>query len=418
MQTKKLKTPIPLSIWAIGFASCLLNISSALVFSLSGIYLYGQGVGIQWISTLEHIVDGIAYIMKVFSGLISDYFRRRKLIMMIGFGMGMFSRPILAFSVTFFAVGMAYTIIFLSRVLERIGNGTQATPRDALVADLSPDDIKGECFGLRTALSNAGSFIGAGLGILAMYWTANNYQQIFWMACIPSVLAFIILGVFVRDSKLKPEEMENQTKPKRHPLHMSDMLRLGKPFWLLMIVVTVFMLARVSESLLSLHAHKNFALPEQWVPMVVLIYNAANSLTGYPIGRFSDHMPRHYILAFGCLCLVISDVLLAFAPNLTVALIGVAVWGVQVGITQSMFLALIADYVPADLRGTAFGLFYLFSAGSIMLAGIFGGIIADRFSISVMYLASGCIASLSVGILILTYNLTKRDKAKITKVSY
>jgi MFS family permease len=185
------------------------------------------------------------------------------------------------------------------------------------------------------------------------------------------------------------------------------MPRLGKPFWYLMIVVTVFMLARVSESLLSLHAHKNFALPEQWVPMVVLIYNAANSLTAYPIGRFSDRVPRHYLLALGCFFLVLADALLAFAPNLTVALIGVGVWGIQVGITQSMFLSLIADYVPEDLRGTGFGIFYLFSAGSIMLAGVFGGMIADLFSISIMYTVSGGIATLSVGLLLLIYKLGK-----------
>ncbi|MES2252633.1 MAG: MFS transporter [Pseudomonadota bacterium] len=410
---KKIKTPIPSSIWAIGMASCLLNISSALVFSLSGIYLYGQGIGIQWISSLEHIVDAIAYIMKVFSGIISDYFRRRKTIMVIGFGMAMFSRPVMAFSVTFFAVGMAYSIIFISRILERIGNGMQSTPRDALIADLSPQDIKGECFGLRTALTNAGSVIGGGLAVFAMYWTSNNYQQIFWMACIPPIIALIILLIFVRDSKLKPEEMENQTKPKRHPLHLSDMPRLGKPFWYLMLIVAVFMLARVSESLLGLHANINFDLPKQWVPMVVLTYNAANSLTAYPIGRFSDRIPRHYILALGCFCLVLADLLLALAPNLTVAMIGVAVWGIQRGITESMFLALIADFVPADLRGTGFGIFYLFSAGSIVFAGIFGGMIADRFSMATMYIASGCIAAASLGLLFFIYKLGKMRVSKV-----
>lgn len=410
---KKIKTPIPLSIWAIGTASCLLNISSALVFSLSGIFLHGQGIGIQWISTLEHTVDGIAYVIKVFSGVISDYFRRRKTIMVIGFGMATFSRPILAFSVTFFAVGMAYAIIFFSRVLERIGNGMQSTPRDALVADLSPQDIKGECFGLRTALTNAGSVIGGGLAVLLMWWTSNNYEQIFWMACIPPIVALVILIIFVKDSKLKPEEMENQTKPKRHPLHLSDMPRLGKPFWYLMLIVAIFMLARVSESLLGLHANINFDLPKQWVPMVVLTYNAASSLTGYPIGRFSDRMPRHYILALGCLCLVIADILLAFAPNFTVAMIGVGVWGIQRAITESMFLALIADFVPADLRGTGFGIFYLFSAGSIFLAGFFGGMIADCFSLSTMYIASGCIATASLGLLFFIYKLGKMRAATV-----
>lgn len=410
---KKIKTPIPLSIWAIGTASCLLNITSSLVFALSAPYMNSLGLSIQLISTLEHIVEGIAYVMKVFSGIISDYFRRRKTIMIIGFGMATFSRPVFALSVATFTVSMMYTIIFLSRAFERIGNGMQSTPRDALVADLSPKDIKGECFGLRTALTNAGSFIGAGIATIAMYLTSNNYGQIFWMACIPPIIALIILSVFVKDSKLKPEEMENKTTPKRHPLHLSDMSRLGKPFWFLMIVVTVFMLARVSESLLMLHAQNNFAMPEHWVPMVVLIYNAANSLTAYPVGRFSDRMPRHYILALGCFCLVLADLLLALAPNLTVALIGVAVWGIQRGITESMFLALIADYVPADLRGTAFGIFYLFSAGSIVLAGVFGGMIADLFSISLMYIASGCIATASLGLLFFIYKLGKMRTATV-----
>jgi MFS family permease len=410
---KKIKTPVPFSIWAIGLASCLLNMSAALVFSLSAIYLNGQGVGIQWISTLEHVVEGMAYLMKVFSGVISDYYRRRKTIMVIGFGMATFSRPILALSVSLLAASMAYTIILFSRLIERIGNGMQATPRDALVADLSPNDIKGECFGLRTALANAGSFIGAGLGVLAMHWTANNYEQIFWMACIPPFIALAILLIFVKDSKDKNLEAQGDVTPEKHPLHLSDMPRLGKPFWCLMIVVSVFMLARVSESLLSLHAHKNFDLPEQWVPMIVLIYNAANSLTAYPIGRFSDRMPRHYILGLGCFCLVAADLLLAFAPNLTIALTGVAVWGIQKGITESMFLSLVADFVPADLRGTAFGIFYLFSALSIVLAGVFGGMIADLFSISTMYIASGIIAGFSLILLLFIYSGGKMKPATI-----
>jgi MFS family permease len=288
----------------------------------------------------------------------------------------------------------------------------QSTPRDALVADLSPSDIKGECFGLRTALTNAGSVIGTGLAVIAMLWTSSNYEQIFWMACLPPILAFTILIMFVKDSKLKPEEMESQTKPKRHPLHLSDIPRLGRPFWYLMLIVAVFMLARVSESLLGLHANINFKLPEQWVPMVVLTYNAANSITAYPIGRFSDRIPRHYILALGCFCLVLADVLLAFAPNFTVAMIGVAVWGIQRGITESMFLSLIADFVPADLRGTGIGIFYLFSALSIFFAGLFGGMIANSFSFETMYIVSGCIASASLGLLLFIYKLGKMKVEK------
>ncbi len=397
------KTKIPLAIWVIGIASGLLNVTSCLIFSLSGIFLNSRGVAIDWISTLEHTVEALAQCMKVVSGIISDFFKRRKTLILIGFGLSMLSRPLLALGVSCLVATAAFVVMFISRVLERLANGIQSTPRDALVADLSPAPIKGECFGLRQALTTAGSFIGALLAMFLMWYTNNNYEKIFWIATIPPIIAFVILYWFVHEPKTKHHPMdEAEIKSLETPIDegiVNNFSRLGKPFWAIMSVVLIFMLARVSEQILSLHALKTHGLPETWVPLICVIYNIATSIASYPIGRLSDKMPRVYVLMLGCFFLVIADLLLSLAPSLSVVFIGVAAWGVQIGITQSMFLALIADHVPQDLRGTSFGIFYLFSAASIFVAGLYGGYVSKHFSISLMYMLSGIIACCSIVVL-------------------
>lgn len=412
---KKNKSKIPFSIWIIGIASGLLNVTSSFIFSISGMFLNSRGITIDFISVLEHTVEAVAYFMKVFSGIISDYFRKRKTLILIGFGLSMFSRPVLAIGATFFAATAAFLIMFVSRLMERIANGLQSTPRDALVADLSPKDIKGECFGLRQALTTSGSFIGSFLAILCLHLTSNNYEKLFWFATIPPIVAFLIIYYFVHDSQhhyldtkqeiKEDKKVEQISLDENRPHEFSyqgikrNMKRLGTKFWALMIVVGVFMLARVSESILTLHALKNYGLKESWGPIVGVIYNTATALSAYPIGRLSDRFSRATVLAGGCICLVISDALLSFAPSLTYVYIGIAIWGIQIGVTQSTFLALIADFAPSDLRGTGFGVFNFFSAVSIFFAGLYGGYISQNYSIQNMYAVSGLIAFSAIIIL-------------------
>lgn len=428
---RKNKSKIPFSIWIIGVASGLLNVTSSFIFSISGMFLNSRGITIDFISVLEHTVEAVAYFMKVFSGIISDYFRKRKTLILIGFGLSMFSRPVLAIGATFFAATAAFLIMFISRLMERIANGLQSTPRDALVADLSPKDIKGECFGLRQALTTSGSFIGSFLAILCLHLTSNNYEKLFWFATIPPIIAFLIIYYFVHDSQhhyldtkadIKRDKSKELHKPveENQPHEFSyqgikrNMKRLGTKFWALMIVVGVFMLARVSESILTLHALKNYGLKESWGPIVGVIYNTATAFSAYPIGRLSDRFSRITVLAGGCFCLVISDALLSFAPSLTYVYMGIAIWGVQIGVTQSTFLALIADFAPSDLRGTGFGVFNFFSAISIFLAGLYGGYISQYYSIQNMYAVSGFIAFSAVIILYLVHKCVfRKDENKV-----
>lgn len=394
---------IPKSIWALGFATLLINVSSAIIFSLSSVYMKTiLGVATGWIGFLEGAVEACAYGTKVFSGIFSDYLRRRKSIMVCGFALVTLARPILAISSSFGAV-------FTARLLDRVGNGIQSTPRDALVGDISPSAIRGTCYGLRQSLATAGSFFGGIIGVGAMVWTAENFQHVFWIATIPAVLAFIILVLAVKEPT-RAEEIDIKTKkPARHPIHWDDLIRLGKPYWLLMIVAGIFMLSRVSEAMLILHAHQNFGLSVKYTPLILILYNGTNSLASYPIGKLSDKIDRRILLGFGFIVLIIADILLGWAPNIFVMMTGVAIWGIQIGITQSMFLALVADTVPDDLRGTGFGFFYLVSAVSLVLASTIGGMIAQCYTEHVTFMVSSVIASIAlIGLIIMAKSTKKK----------
>lgn len=393
------RTSVPASIWAIGIASFLINVSSVIVFGLSAVYMKTiLGVATGWIGLLEGIVEACAYGIKVFSGVFSDYIKRRKVIMVWGFALATLARPILAISSSFSAV-------FTSRVLDRIGNGIQSTPRDALVGDLSPSSIKGTCYGLRQSLATAGSLFGGVIGVIAMILTHQDFHLVFWIAAIPAALGLLILIISVKDAA--PSEA-SKAQLQRHPIHWSDLPRLGKPYWILMIVAGFFMMARVSEAMLILHAHQNFGLSETYIPLILILYNGTNSLASYPIGRLSDKMSRYTLLGIGFAVLILADILLASASNIAVMLLGVAVWGIQIGITQSMFLALIADSIPEDLRGTGFGIFYLISALSLLLAGSIGGGIAQFYSEFMTFTVSGIIGTFALMVLLILIPFTKK----------
>jgi MFS family permease len=395
------KPAIPTSIWALGLATFLINVSSVIVFGLSAVYMKTiLGVGTGWIGFLEGVVEAGAYATKVFSGVFSDYLRRRKAIMIWGFALATLARPLLAISSSFGAV-------FTARILDRVGNGIQSTPRDALIGDISPHEIKGTCYGLRQSLATAGSFFGGIVGVAAMLLTGQNFQKVFWIATIPAVFAFIILIIAVKEPE--PKDTDPAThKVARHPIHWNDLPRLGRAYWLLMIVASVFMLARVSEAMLILHAHQNFGLSESYTPLILILYNGANSIASYPIGRLSDRVDRQILLGLGIIVLIVADIFLSWAPNLPVMMVGVAIWGIQIGITQSMFLALVADTVPDDLRGTGFGIFYLVSAVSLVLATTIGGAIAQHYTEYVTFMVSSVIGSIALMVLIIVSRKIKK----------
>ena len=399
---KKSQTRIPASIWAIGFASMLLNISAVMIFGIAALYvkqILGVATGI--VLLLEGFFEALAYIMKLFSGVISDYLRKRKLVMVWGFALTVIAR-------LFFALSSSFGVLLTARILDRLGNGIQSTPRDALVGDLAPENIKGACFGLRQSLAVAGSFIGGFVGIWCMVSTNQNFQTVFAVASVPAFLGLLLVLFFVKDSHA--EEVTVEKKPIRHPIHLSDLKRLGKPYWILMGIALVFMSARVGESVLVLHATGSFNLDQSFSHAILILYNVMNSLCSYPVGYLSDKFGRYGFLGLSFFILILADAFLGFAENLTIMMIGVALWGIQIGMSQSMFLSLIADHVPEDLRGTGIGFFYLISAAALLLAGGIGGIAEHMYDQFATFIVSGAISLVAL-LMLAVFHKTLQNKS-------
>jgi MFS family permease len=240
----------------------------------------------------------------------------------------------------------------------------------------------------------AGSFFGSAIGILVMMWTYNNYHQVFWIATIPAVIALTILVLKIKD----PKELTvvNGEKQKRRHIKMSDLPMLGRGYWLLMITVALFMSARVGESMLILHANETFGLESQFAPFIVMLYNTTYSLSSYPMGKLADSKNRSILLAAGILFLMLADFLLMSASNIWTVFLGVIFWGLQMGAVQAVFMAMVSHMAPKELRGTAFGIFYLVSAITSLGAGITAGYIADTIDISAAFYYSFIVAGLAM----------------------
>jgi MFS family permease len=377
---------IPGQIWGIGWGVFFINTSSVMVRAIAAVYLKALGVEIGWIGFLEGFIEGLSFVIKTFAGVISDYMRRRKVFVTVGYILIAISNPIIAVWATFGGV-----VVY--RIIARIGNGIQATPRDALVGDIAPAKSRGASYGLRVGLGIAGSFAGAFIAWHLMHRTSSNYQQLFWLATVPAIIAVLIVLIFIKEPKKNLHPKDHQA---RHPIHWADLPRLGRRFWTLMGVVAVFMIAQVGEPFMVLHAHLNFGLAGADAPIIFLLFNATHSASSLPVGMLSDRMSRYHLLALGVVILIISDLILASATNLTAVFVGIAIWGLQMGIHQSMFLALVADNSPDDLRGTALSVYYLICGASLFLANTCGGVVAQVFGSSAAYLFSLVVAVISL----------------------
>lgn len=360
------KRAIPRSIWALGFVSMLMDISSEMIHALLPIYMVAVlGTSVLAVGLIEGIAEATASIVKVYSGALSDKLGKRKLLAILGYGLGALSKPVFPLAGTLgWLVG--------ARFIDRVGKGIRGAPRDALVADITPPELRGAAYGLRQTLDTVGAFMGPLLAIGLMWLTANHFQTVFWIAVLPAFLAVWVLAVFVKE----PEQPPAGKQQRKALLSKEALKRLGANYWWIVGVGVVFTLARFSEAFLILRASEA-GLEPMWAPMVMVVMGVAFSLSAYPAGAMSDRVGRLSMLAVGMLLLVAADLVLAFAPGMGGLVLGVALWGFHMGFSQGLFGALIADSAPAELRGTAFGFFHLLTGVALLLASVLAGLLWD-----------------------------------------
>lgn len=327
-----------------------MDISSEMIHSLLPLFMVGiLGASALTVGLIEGMAEATALIVKVFSGALSDYLGKRKGLALFGYALGALTKPL-------FAMAPTMGIVLTARLLDRVGKGIRGAPRDALVADISPAEIRGAAFGLRQSLDTVGAFLGPLLAVGLMLLWANDFRAVFWVAVIPGLLAVAVLLFGVRE----PER--HQGEKKINPIRRENIKRLNASYWWVVSVGAVFTLARFSEAFLVLRAQQG-GIPLALVPLVMVAMNLVYAGSAYPFGKLSDRMSHTKLLAWGLIVLIAADLVLATNDHWTTVLVGVALWGVHMGMTQGLLATMVADTAPADLRGTAFGL-SIWSAGS------------------------------------------------------
>ena len=376
---------IPGGIWALGFVSLLMDVSSEMIHALLPVYLVTVlGASMTSVGAIEGIAESTASIVKVFSGALSDWLGRRKFLATLGYGLAALTKPA-------FPLAQGIDVLIAARFVDRIGKGIRGAPRDALVADIAPPALRGAAFGLRQSLDTIGAFLGPALAIGLMWLSADNFKLVFWAAVPPALLAVALLLVAVKEP-----ERHGGAAQLRFPLRFSELARLGGAFWLVTLIGTVFALAHFSEAFLILRA-RDAGLPLALSPLVLVAMNVVYALSAYPAGALSDACDRLIVLALGLALLIAADLVLAGFSGLIGVSIGVLLWGLHMGLTQGLLATLVADVAAAELRGTAFGMFNLLSGLATLAASLIAGALWDRHGAQATFCAGAAFAAAALG---------------------
>lgn len=386
---------VPRTVWALGFVSMFMDVSSEMIHSLLPVFLVGLGASPALIGIIEGVAEATASITKVFSGWLSDRLGRRKMLAVVGYGLAAVSKPI-------FPLASTPLEVLGARFVDRIGKGMRGAPRDALVADVTPQELRGAAFGLRQSLDTVGAFLGPLIAVGLMAFLDDDLRAVFGYAVIPAGIAVLLLVLGVEESGAGQVSREAKA-----PIRWSEVRNIGTAFWLAVAVGVLFTMARFSEAFLVLRG-RQAGIPLTLIPFVLIAMNVVYALTSAPLGSLSDRIGRKAVLAAGLAALVAADLVLAFVGDVTGVLIGAALWGLHMGCSQGLLAALVADAAPARLRGTAFGLFNLASGATLLAASALAGALWSELGAPATFLVGAAFSFAAfVGVLTLTKPATQ-----------
>lgn len=374
---------IPSGIWVLGVVSLLMDVSSEMIHSLLPLFMVTTlGASTIAVGIVEGLAESLALVVKVFSGTLSDYWGRRKGLAVFGYALGALTKPL-------FAIAPGVGLVLTARLLDRIGKGIRGAPRDALVADIAPPQLRGAAFGLRQSLDTVGAFLGPLLAVGLMLLWANDFRAVFWVAVVPGLMAVALLLFGIHEPEHRHASKGNT------PIRWDALTRLPPPYWWVVGIGAIFTLARFSEAFLVLRAQHG-GIPVALVPLVMVAMNLIYALSAYPFGKLSDRVSHMRLLTGGLLVLIAADIVLAVNDHWGMVLLGVGLWGLHLGMTQGLLATMVADTAPADLRGTAYGWFNLASGVAMLIASLLAGFLWNRFGAAFTFYAGALFCGIAL----------------------
>jgi len=380
-QSSLSRPSVPRTVWALGFVSLFMDLSSELIHALLPIFLVStMGMSVVALGALEGAAEATTMIVKVFSGPLSDWLGKRKGLLLVGYGLAALTKPL-------FPLATTPVVVVIARLVDRLGKGIRGAPRDALVADVAPPEIRGACFGLRQSMDTVGAVAGPLLAMALMFAFNDRIRTVLWFAAAPAFICVALLFFGVKE----PEREPGAQHVFRSPLQWRALREFTGRYWFIVFVGAAFALARFSEAFLVLRAQQaGFNLA--WVPAVMAVMSVTYTLSAYPVGKLSDRLDRRVLLAAGLALLITADLTLGHAASAAFVFMGAALWGLHMGFSQGILAAMVADASPATLRGTAFGIFNLVSGTSMLLASILAGWLWEQYGASATFWASAALA--------------------------
>ena len=379
---------IPKSIWVLGFVSMLTDISSDMVHSLLPMYLVStMGASVLTVGLIEGVAESSALMMKVFSGGLSDFLGRRKILAVVGYGLSAITKPI-------FPTATSIEVILGARFLDRIGKGIRDAPRDALIVDITPPELRGSAFGLRQALDSVGAFLGPSIAVMLMLVWANDFKKVFWVATLPAILAVTLMLLFVKETH------KDRSDTPLNLFNINGLKQLGSNYWSIISIGIMLGLARYSDAFLVLRAYQS-GIPMFLVPLIMVVMNVVYAAVSYPIGKLSDHVGHGQLIKWGVFTLLLANIVLASGKGAEYVLLGVSLWGLHMGISQGLLASMIANVAPVHLRGTAYGVFNFCLGLSMLASNAMAGLIWDQWGAEYTFYAGAFVCMFCLVLLFL-----------------
>ena len=386
MRQKSARTKLPRNVWILGFVSLLMDLSSEIYHALLPLFItVTLGLPAAALGAIDGISEATASFAKLASGRMSDRSRRRKPLILAGYGLAALSKPL-------FPLASGAAEVMGARFADRLGKGIRGAPRDGMIADESPPEVRGRAYGLRQALDTVGAFLAplAAIGLMVAF--AGNIRAVFWIAVIPAMLCFLLAWLALK------ERAPLQSQTEARPPFFAGFRELDRATRRLIAVGFLFTLARFSEGFLILRGF-DVGLSATMAPVVLVVFNLAFLALAYPAGSWSDRMSPKAILMAGMAVLVAADLVLAQPLGLPGLALGVALWGAHMALTQGIFARLIADIAPPHLRATSFGAFYFVGGIGTLLASLGAGLLWDRHGPDSTFIAGAAVAAVAMAML-------------------
>ena len=388
---------LPRNVWILGFVSLLMDLSSEIYHALLPVFVtVTLGLPAVALGAIDGIAEATASFAKLVSGRLSDRSMRRKPWIMAGYGLAALSKPL-------FPIATGAAALMGARFADRVAKGIRGSPRDAMIADETPPEIRGKAFGLRQALDTVGALLAPIAAIFLMWLLLDDIRAVYWIAIVPAFCSFLLAWLALREPEQR--HVDGKTLPLLRGFRDID-----KDTRRLLAVGFIFTLARFSEGFLILKGIE-VGLSETFSPLTLVLFNLAYTVLAYPAGSLSDRMSPRSILMVGMAMLVVADLILAQSTGYVGLVIGVLLWGAHMALTQGIFARMIADSAPDHLRATSFGAFWFVTGIATLLASLAAGLMWDRDGSQATFLMGAGAAAVALAMLSLLQQ-PRRDPAQ------